>query len=357
MGGFNMRLGNFCKHHNDYLSSVPYLDLTKPIEEKAEPLLQYKGVGMLYRNNLQVLQGKPKQGKSTAGIAFIIALLKGEYLGLSANAGCNVLWLDTEQDRDTVQEKALQALQIAEVDKCTARLKIVALKPYGVKERLRYALQAIQENNPDFVFLDGIVDLVQDFNKPDECKNLLDTIGKVTERSNCALLTLIHENKNDENARGHLGSFVHQKASEVYSVKKSETCSCDEQGKRIYKAEVKQTYNRYKEVEPYTFIFGSNGMPEQGQDELLAEKSNNLTMWGEVIAALPDGGNNPHGYTYTEVYKAYMQHTGSKENAAKKAVQSAVEKYGSLIKEGEGKNTRYKYAFVITPSCLDDDEL
>lgn len=356
MEGFNMRLGNFCKHHCEYLTSVPYLDLTKPIEEKAEPLLTYKGVGMLYRNNLQALQGKPKQGKSTAGIAFIIALLKGDYLGLSAKEGCTVLWLDTEQDRDTVQEKALQALQIAETDKCTARLKIVALKPYDVEERLKYTLQAIQENNPDFVFLDGIVDLVQDFNKPDECKALLDTIAKVTERNNCALLTLIHENKNDENAIGHLGSFVHKKASEVYSVKKSETCSYDEEGKRIYRANVKQVYNRYKEVEPFAFVFGTNGMPEQSPDEVQTEKSNNLSLWGEIFATLPNNGNNPEGYTYTDVSIAYAEHCGVSQNAGKKAASKAVE-LGSLIKEGEGRNVRYKYAFANSPFDINEDEL
>ena len=356
MEGYNIDMRNFCKHHKEYITSVPYLDLSKPIEDKAEPLLTYKGVGMLYRNNLQVLQGKPKQGKSTSGIMFIVALLKGRYLGLSSNAECNILWIDTEQDSHTVQGKALQALQMAGVDKCTARLKIVSLKPYNVEERLKYVLQAIRENNPDFVFLDGIVDLVQDFNKPDECKSLLDTIAKVTERNNCAFLTLIHENKNDENARGHLGSFVQQKASEVYSVKKGQTLSTDEEGKPIYKAVVKQTYNRYKETEPIEFVFGSNGMPEPTQDTITAEKSENLALWGKIFSTLPNGGSNPKGYTYTEVYKAYMAFCGTKESAAKKALRDAVGFYSSVIKD-EGNPPLYKYKFCITPTFIDDDEM
>ena len=58
------------------------IDLTK---EYPEPifLLEFNGVKFFTIGDVIVIKGKPKKGKSHLIIAYIVALLSGEYIGMS----------------------------------------------------------------------------------------------------------------------------------------------------------------------------------------------------------------------------------------------------------------------------------
>ena len=58
------------------------IDLTK---EYPEPLflLEFNGVKFFTIGDVIVVKGKPKKGKSHLMIAFIVALMSGEYVGIS----------------------------------------------------------------------------------------------------------------------------------------------------------------------------------------------------------------------------------------------------------------------------------
>ena len=145
---------------------VPYLDITGE-DAPIDFLFTLGGkYGLIARANLHTLQGTKKAGKSAAGLALIAAALKGDFIGITPSRdNLAVLWIDTEQDKDTLRKKARAVLSMAGLETPPERLKIVTLRGYGgPADALAATLQAIEENAADFVFLDGVVDLCQAFN-------------------------------------------------------------------------------------------------------------------------------------------------------------------------------------------------
>ena len=93
------------------------------------------------------------------------------------------------------------------------------------KERLKLTDYIMQMNdNIGLVVIDGIVDLVsKGVNDEEEATAIASKLLQWTSEKNCHISCVLHENKNDRNAKGHLGSYLVQKAETTISLAKSET--------------------------------------------------------------------------------------------------------------------------------------
>lgn len=87
-------------------------------------------------------------------------------------------------------------------------------------ERWRKVLKAIFEIRPNVVFLDGLLDVVGDFNSNLECQQLLFKLMATASFYRISLWCILHQNPNTTKMTGHAGSFLERKASDVFSVKK-----------------------------------------------------------------------------------------------------------------------------------------
>jgi hypothetical protein len=92
------------------------------------------------------------------------------------------------------------------------------------KERLRLTDYIMKINdNIGLVVIDGIVDLASaGVNDEAESMALASKLLEWTSDNNCHVSIVLHENKNDRNAKGHLGSFLVQKSETTISLAKSE---------------------------------------------------------------------------------------------------------------------------------------
>lgn len=70
------------------------------------------------------------------------------------------------------------------------------------------------------VIIDGIRDLMLDINNPREATLIVNYLMKWTEEFNLHIHTVIHQNKGDENARGHIGTEINNKSETVLRVEK-----------------------------------------------------------------------------------------------------------------------------------------
>ena len=344
-GKCKMQLGKFCADHHKYVESLPLVDIWSDEGDLELPFLieNAKGQGMIHRDSIIVLQGKPKQGKSTAALCFAMALLAGEFIGLKAHeSGCDVLWIDTEMGIRECKKRLRRAMESVGLDqkRIAGRLKFLSLKAISKEgnKRTEAVERAVREVCPDFVVLDGVADLVRDVNKFDECADVMERLGMIVERHHIALLTLIHENKQDEKARGHLGSVTDQKAYELYAVKN---------GKVDYLC------GRGEPCDGFSFSFADGGIPAPATDVVRNEWTEALQKWAEVFKALPDGGRNASGYRYTELKQTYIKVYVCAERTAEDAIASAANK-GVLLKEGEKKKATYKLCFN---NANDDEDL
>ena len=79
------------------------------------------------------------------------------------------------------------------------------------------------EENIGYMVIDGIADVAsKGVNDEEEATAIASKLLKWTAEYNCHITVVLHENKNDRNAKGHLGQFIVQKSESTFSAKKSE---------------------------------------------------------------------------------------------------------------------------------------
>lgn len=236
----------------------PLADLWVSVVDDYKPLdylLMRDGVGCVPRNALQGLAGRMKNGKTTAGLCMIVALLQGSFMGFTATKDdYKCLIVDTEMSRrnGTCGLKKRQVYELAglPIDTDSPRLRYLSLLEKSVGERMELLEEAIKQVKPDFVLLDGVVDLCKDFMESSSSRELAEGLERLAEREGCAIMCVIHTNKKDEELRGHLGTEIQNKCTEYYIVRKTDGV-----------AKVEQAGYRYGQISDFAFSFDDDGKP------------------------------------------------------------------------------------------------
>lgn len=195
---------------------------------KDDPLQNCFKVGdttCIPKGDQSAIKGDAKNGKTHVAEIFMGAALKGEYIGVKCLiANAKLLYIDTEQHPRNTRLVYRRVCQIAGINgrEKHERINMLTLRLADDVETIRKAIRLkIKYFRPDIVFLDGIVDCVVDFNDPTESKAYVTEISKLALKYNCAIISNLHTNPDGTNKmRGHLGTFLAQKASDVIQCKK-----------------------------------------------------------------------------------------------------------------------------------------
>ncbi len=186
----------------------------------------YSTLGTL--GNFSLIIGKAKSRKSFyINIAVSTAISNDYVLGLFKSElphnQNEVLYFDTEQGKYHVQlalKRICKQVNIEEPD----NLHVYHLRSKTPLERLELIEYAIYNNDKiGIVVIDGIKDLVTSINDEAEATMIASKLLKWTEERNIHIVTVLHQNKSDSNARGHIGSELINKAETVLSITKAET--------------------------------------------------------------------------------------------------------------------------------------
>lgn len=207
--------------------------------------------------NFSMFIGKAKAKKTFfLGIAIASAIsdkpvfetFKG---GLKPNQS-TVLYFDTEQSKYHVHLALKRICQMAEIDN-PKNLIVYSLRPEATKTRLAFIEKKIYETeNLGLVVIDGIRDLVYDINCAKESSEMAGNLLKWSEERNIHIVTVLHQNKGDGNARGHLGTELVNKSETVLAVEKKDNSSI---------SVVNAIQCRNKEPEPFAFEIDEYGIP------------------------------------------------------------------------------------------------
>lgn len=208
--------------------------------------------------NFSLIIGKAKSRKSFFINIVLSVVLQFDIL-LNQFRGClppyqNIaLYFDTEQSKYHVQLALKRICEQINVE-IPDNLKTYHLRSKNPAERLEIIEYAIYNTpNLGFVVIDGVKDLVTSINDEAEATMIASKLLKWTEEKNIHIVTVLHQNKSDNNARGHIGTELINKAETVLSVTKNE------QDKDISIVEAQMCRN--KEPEPFAFEINENGLP------------------------------------------------------------------------------------------------
>tara|TARA_R100000306_G_C4374163_1_gene141243 strand:+ start:482 stop:1615 length:1134 start_codon:yes stop_codon:yes gene_type:complete len=208
--------------------------------------------------NFSMIIGKAKSRKSffiNIAVSTVLQhdMFLGQFKGVLPKDKRKVLYFDTEQGKYHVQ---LALKRICDQIQITAPedLEVYGLRSKKPSERLQLIEYAIYNTeNLGFVIIDGIKDLINSINDESEATAIASNLLKWTEEKQIHILSVLHQNKSDNNARGHIGTELINKAETVLSVTKNE------QDKDISIVEAQMCRNH--EPEPFAFEINENGLP------------------------------------------------------------------------------------------------
>ncbi len=177
--------------------------------------------------NFLVITGKAKSRKTFVVSIFVAALLSEKLIlkcfrGHLPDDKKTVLYFDSEQGRWHVQRVLKRICELCGDDN-PPNLKMYSLRPYATYDRLEVIRWAIKNTpNVGAVIIDGVRDTVFDINDAEEATNRATDLLQWTDEKQIHLITVLHENKNDRNARGHLGTELGNKCETMLSVQRDQ---------------------------------------------------------------------------------------------------------------------------------------
>ncbi|MBN2485366.1 MAG: AAA family ATPase [Bacteroidales bacterium] len=202
--------------------------------------------------NISTLIAPPKVGKTTFIALVVTALLSImkilNFRPAIPNDKRYILWFDTEQGKpECVKIMKLICKILGDENKHPENLIYLSIREYNKDLRKKIIDTAINYyQNLGFVIIDGIRDLVSSINDEREATEIADLLLKWTETKSIHILNVLHQNKGDANARGHIGTELINKSETVIALQK-----LFEGGIRSTIVEPK--YTRHKEFVPFSY--------------------------------------------------------------------------------------------------------
>ena len=227
-------------------------DTEVPPEEYA---LRVDDKGIFALRDIHAVKAKQKAGKTTALKVMMAALLLGEKFRLKALLEKpKILFFDTEQSRTDTKQIILDVVQMTglDADYINDRVVLQSLRRCEQEDLLPVLHQAIEDEKPLVVFVDGIVEFVASFNDETLAKQLLKDLLVLCDEHNCAIVCVLHTNKADEdhNMRGHLGTMLAQKSATVLECVK-------ERGSSVITVRCSEA--RHEEMPEWSITFDADG--------------------------------------------------------------------------------------------------
>lgn len=245
-------------------------------EDYPEPsyLMEGAGIGTIPRGDIVAIKAKSKNGKTFLASIFAATILGAEWGNLRGREhGCNVMYADTEQNTPNVARVGRRIHQLCgwSLAQKNARLTIFALRQMDMGKRWTFIEKKVNEKHPDCLIIDGIADLIADFNDISASNAIIGNLMQLSAKRNMAIIFILHTNKNkdDNNMKGHLGTLAVQKCSDVFAVEKVGD---------IFN--VTETECRNLPMKDFSFSLDENGLPvpEKTKQEERGEKQKNGTQ-------------------------------------------------------------------------------
>ena len=264
-------------------------------------ILTYKGIGFGAIGGIQFITGHQKNGKTFLMAQLMAAILSNggertkEYIPeLEFNEELRnefpnptVLYIDTEQEKENTAKVARRVHWLCgwPLNEPNDRFHVIWLRAEESNEgRWAKVRAAIGKYKPLAVFVDGIRDVLGDFNDLKESASLIDQCMSMSTYLHCTFWSVLHENPGSDKMRGHLGTEAANKASDVIRVTKKKTGS----GVTF---EVEQVAARGRDIESWQFVVtddaGRLGVPKITNSGMVlqAEPSGNVSNvdWEELV--------------------------------------------------------------------------
>lgn len=224
-----------------------------------------------------------------------------------------ILHIDTEQGKDDTIAFKNRVISMSGVPKEEAKEHFFILRLRDTElasDRWKKILKAIYVVQPTDIFLDGMLDIVEDYNDQKECQPIIRKCMMLATYYDTSLWAVLHENPMVDKLVGTLGSITQRKVSEIFTVIKVKQADLKPNEKRddlpdIY-FRVKQNKARGRDVSDWLFQYITNaggwGEPKEIEEngaQVLNDRE--MQFMKEADERLKSFNWTSAGATYTEL--------------------------------------------------------
>lgn len=205
------------------LDKLHYKQNYIPNPEHVALKIGYEIVGTL--GNFIVYAGLPKSGKSTFINAAIASLITNKELfnhslSLGNKKKKKLGYFDTESSESDFYNNIERIKFIGRGTALPDDINIFSLREYGPTEIRELIEFYIITFKPQIVVIDGLLDIIDNFNDERESKNIINWLKKITSEHNILIIGVIHLGKKDNHTLGHFGAMIDRYAQSVLEVKR-----------------------------------------------------------------------------------------------------------------------------------------
>jgi hypothetical protein len=305
---------------HEKLNTRKYINGYKPQAEKILFTIDGKNIGTT--QSFVTFQGLPKAGKST----FITSVVASAFttwdifsckLVFPANRK-RLCYVDTESsdyDYYRVLERIRQQIITDFLPHNFDSFLFREDSPAEIKEMV----EAYLEENKDcsIIILDGVLDLIQDFNNVEQSFFLVQWLKKITKKYDLLVLLVLHLGKKDQNSLGHIGSYLDRKSQSVLKIEKNK------ENKTLNLTP--QFLRSSEDFEPISIMYQSNSWYQVENDK----KTTDYIFGIEKITLLNKVLDIPK--SYSQLISDLSEITGKSNTTVKKQIKNWLLD-GSIIK-------------------------
>jgi hypothetical protein len=312
----------------DALNDTPIEEVWEEILLKEEPppdkpLITINNIPVVIAGEHTLIVGKKKSRKTL----FVVWLIS-KY---------PALFFDTEQGRGHVWKVRQKVMQLSGKE-----TPVFYLRGKSPSERREIIYQTVKQwpERPALIVIDGIRDLLSNINDPDQATNLIVWIEGLCREFGVAIVNVLHLNKTDGQARGHIGTELGNKAFMTVELALDEVS-----GASIVKCES----SRDRPFESFAITHDPEGLPiitgMPIKGEVLTDKERR-----QRLAYVFEDGPLKYGETVDRI----SQHFNVGERKAK-ALLSEFRRCGWLVKSGPDRSPDTVYKLMITEGTSGSD--
>ena len=181
-------------------------------------IITKEGKPILSTGNFIQLTGQAKTCKTSVLMEITKSLIDGKSrLGFDFTkcpTDKEVVYINTELSAYDLWDFHQNILSSLGTDVDHPNLKFYDAQSMGRELIIQSFREYFSTGKPYVVLIDGIVDFVEDFNNQKESKYIVDLILSLCKQHSCAMILTLHQNPStfSTKSRGHLGTFIEQKA-------------------------------------------------------------------------------------------------------------------------------------------------
>ena len=356
------------------------IDITADLLDFSEPYrpprytMERNGVPFADVGELHIISGKPGHGKTGLMSQLMATILSGQHGNTirrdvphrtgdhEVMVQTKVLYIDTEQGKDDTIAIKNRVCSMAGIDyrQPTEQFSILRLRDTeDAADRWRKILKAIYMIHPTDIFLDGMLDIVKDYNDQVECQPIVRKCMMTATEYDTSLWAVLHENPLVDKLVGTLGSITQRKVSEIFTVIKVKQSELKPNDRRpdmpdIY-FRVKQVKARGRDVDDWFFKYeasaGGWGQPVEIEDNgqrIVSTKE--MEMMKEADEMFKAYNWTSTGATYTDLER-FVRSKGVTSNRKISTLFNTAMENGIIY-----KSDKKKYHYKGLNAIADNDQ-